>query len=165
MKVAFRALGAPDRPLLAQLLARIESFDEADQEIALELIDIALNQPEQIDYLFILAVNENDQPVGYACYGPTPLTDRAYNLYWIAVDPALAGQGIGTQILLAVEQVLNSQRARMLLIETSSGADYELTRRFYLKVGYFVLETLKDFYRDGEDRVIFGKRFIKPDRL
>ena len=159
MKLTFKDLEASDRPNIAQILAHIPSFDEADQVVALELIDIALNQPEQEDYLHIVAVEEKDQPVGYACYGPTPLTDRVFSLYWIAVEPAIAGQGIGTQILRAVEDRLISQKARMLLIETSSGPDYELTRRFYIKNGYPLVETLKDFYRDGEDRVIYGRRY------
>ena len=150
---------AQDRLPIAQLLAHIEAFDKDDQALALELIDTALNQPEQKEYEFLVAVDENDQPAGYACYGATPITDRTFSLYWIAVEPAIAGQGIGTLLLREVEERLVSRQARLLLIETSSGPDYELTRRFYLKNGYPLVETLKDFYRDGEHRLTFGKRF------
>ncbi len=159
MHLVLRNLQAQDRQPIARLLGRIASFDEADQAVALELIDIALGQPGQKEYEFLIAAGEEGRPVGYACFGATPLTDRTYSLYWIAVEPDLAGQGIGTQLIRAVEQVLASRQARMLLIETSSAPDYELTRRFYLKNGYPVVETLKDFYREGEDRVTFGKRF------
>ncbi len=159
MNITLRDLRPPDRPLLAQLLSHIASFDEADLAIALELIDIALVLPDQDDYLFLLAVDENDEPVGYACYGPTPLTDRVYSLYWIAVEPDLSGHGIGTLIMRGVDEKLAASRARMLLIETSSAPDYELTSRFYIKNGYPLVETLQDFYRDGEDRVTYGRRF------
>jgi len=30
---------------------------------------------------------------GYICYGPTPMTDGTYDLYWIASDPRVRGQG------------------------------------------------------------------------
>ncbi len=153
-----RPLSAHDRPSLAQLLAKISSFDQADQTVALELIDYSIANPNQQDYFFHVAVNGDDLPIGYACYGPTPLTEGTYDLYWIAVDPAHAGLGIGTHLIQAVEEDVRCRNGRLLLIETSSDDDYELTRMFYLKRGCNQVETIKDFYRPGEDRVVFVKR-------
>jgi GNAT superfamily N-acetyltransferase len=154
-----RQLNSNDRHGLESMLAGILSFDTDDQSVALELVDIALNDPEQIDYLFLLAVDGSDQPIGYACYGPTPLTDGTYDLYWIAVSSDLSGKGIGTSLLQAVEEDIKSRNGRMLIIETSSSDGYEKTRQFYLKNAYPLVETIKDFYRSGEDRVTFIKRF------
>jgi GNAT superfamily N-acetyltransferase len=154
-----RQLNSNDRHGLESMLAGIPSFDTDDQSVALELVDIALNDPEQIDYLFLLAVDGSDQPIGYACYGPTPLTDGTYDLYWIAVSSDLSGKGIGTSLLQAVEEDIKSRNGRMLIIETSSSDGYEKTRQFYLKNAYPLVETIKDFYRSGEDRVTFIKRF------
>jgi ribosomal protein S18 acetylase RimI-like enzyme len=154
-----RSLFSQDRSSLALLLARIGSFDQADQALALELIDVSLDHPQQKDYSFLLAENEEDQLAGYACYGPTPLTVGAFDLYWIAVDPEYSGQGIGTLLLQAVEQNICECGGRMLLIETSSGQNYERTRHFYLKNGYVLVGTIQDFYRCGEDRVTYLKRF------
>jgi GNAT superfamily N-acetyltransferase len=154
-----RQLNSNDRHGLESMLAGIPSFDTDDQSVALELVDIALNDPEQIDYLFLLAVDGSDQPIGYACYGPTPLTDGTYDLYWIAVSSDLSGKGIGTSLLQAVEEDIKSRNGRMLIIETSSSEGYEKTRQFYLKNAYPLVETIKDFYRSGEDRVTFIKRF------
>ena len=47
---------------------------------------------------------------------------------------------------------------RVLLIETSGLPTYDLTRRFYAKHGYEEAATLRDFYCDGDDQVIFRKR-------
>jgi GNAT superfamily N-acetyltransferase len=149
-----------DRMGLQKMLAGIPSFDAEDQAVALELVDIAINDASQTDYLFMLAVDDHDQPIGYACYGPTPLTDGTYDLYWIAVSAELSGKGIGTTLLRAVEDDLRSRSGRLLIIETSSGDAYEKTRQFYLKNGYPLVETIKDFYRPGEDRVTFVKRLI-----
>jgi GNAT superfamily N-acetyltransferase len=154
-----RSINRSDRPLLAKLLARISSFDLEDQAMALELIDIFLEQPGQKDYFFSLAVNDEDHPVGYACFGPTPLTQGTFDLYWIVVDPELAGQGVGTLLLHFVEHIILSCWGRMLVIETSSAENYACARNFYLKNGYILIETIQDFYRPGEDRVTYIKRF------
>ncbi|MGA9397294.1 MAG: GNAT family N-acetyltransferase [Anaerolineaceae bacterium] len=160
MSTKLRELQRKDRDVLEIMLSEIPSFDEEDQAIALELIDIALNDPEQKDYLLSLAVDENDRPLGYACYGPTPLTDGTFDLYWIAVDHNLTSKGIGTLLLKAVEDDIRKRHGRMLIIETSSSQEYDKTRQFYLKNNYPLVETIKDFYRTGEDRVTFIKRFI-----
>ncbi len=123
----------------------------------MELIDFSIADPKQEDYLFHVAVNGDDRPIGYACFGPTPLTDGTYDLFWIAVDPTYAGQGIGTQLMRAVEQEVHNRHGRLLIIETSSSEDYEETREFYLQRGCIQAETIKDFYRPGEDRVLFVK--------
>jgi GNAT superfamily N-acetyltransferase len=159
MSIRIRELQKKDRSGLELLLSSIPSFDLEDKSVALELIDTALNNPDQIDYLFKLAVEE-DRPLGYACYGPTPLTDGTYDLYWIAVDHELSGRGIGTLLLKAVEEDIQKRNGRLLLIETSSSASYEKTRQFYLKNDYPLAETILDFYRRGEHRVTFVKRLI-----
>jgi len=160
MSTKLRELQKKDRDGLEKILAGIPSFDQEDQAIALELIDIALNNPDQIDYLISLAVDEKDWPVGYACYGHTPLTDGTFDLYWIAVDHNMAGKGIGTLLLKAVEDDIRKRNGRMLIIETSSSQEYEKPRQFYCKNNYPLIETIKDFYRTGEHRVTFIKRFI-----
>ncbi len=158
MTTKLRPMQREDRPGLAIMLAGIPSFDSDDQAVALELVDIAIQDASQGDYLFIVAVDDKDQPIGYACYGPTPLTEGTYDLYWIAVSADLEGKGIGTSLLRAVEEDLRSRNGRMLIIETSSSEAYDKTRQFYIKNGYPLTETIKDFYRPGEDRVTFIKR-------
>jgi GNAT superfamily N-acetyltransferase len=154
-----RSLVPSDRSALIQLLGRVTSFNQEDQALAVELIDICLNQPSQTDYAFLLAVDAENQLIGYACFGPTPLTEGTYDLYWIVVDQRSAGQGVGTHLLRAVEEAIHVQHGRMLLIETSSAPNYERSRHFYLKNGYHLCETIVDFYRPGEDRVTYLKRF------
>ncbi len=161
MKIETRYLKPQDREPLRQLLRKIDAFDEEDHVTAMELINIAIESPEQKDYLFILAGSDEGSCIGYACYGPTPLTQGTYDLYWIAVDPAWARQGIGTRLLRAVEEVIREARGRMMVIETSSSERYERTRHFYLKNGYHLEETIPDFYQPGENRVTYIKRFTQ----
>jgi ribosomal protein S18 acetylase RimI-like enzyme len=159
MNVILRDLKTSDQAALAELLARVAVFDQADCSIAMELLTIILEQPEQTDYRCIVAAGPSNVPLGYACFGPTPLTEGTFDLYWIAVDPAYAGQGIGSRLLQAVEEQVRWMRGRLLVLETSSTQCYAQTRHFYLKIGYTLVETIPDFYREGEDRVTYLKRF------
>lgn len=154
-----REMTKDDRGKIEELLTGVHVFCPEDVLLAMELVDAALNNPEQKDYDFILSEGEHGQLVGYACFGPTPLTDGTYDLYWIAVAPEYAGQGIGTRLLKSVEERVLAQNARMIVIETSSSEHYALTRRFYLKNGYWLAETIRNFYRKGEDRVTYIKTF------
>ena len=157
MTIAIRNLKQSDRTLIEGLLSRVEVFNQEDNLLAMELVDAFLENPRQKDYFFFVAVDENDGPVGYACYGPTPLTDGTYDLYYIAVDSGYAGKGIGTLLLRRFEDQVKEENGRLIVIETSSDPEYLLTRKFYLKNGYSLAETIHDFFRKGEDRVTYIK--------
>jgi len=97
-------------------------------------------------------------PIGFAYYAPAAMTDRTWYLYWIAVNKDIHAKGVGTKLLHYLEEDVRRQQGRILLIETSSLAHYELTRRFYLKHQYDQVATLPDYYADGDDMVVFRKR-------
>ena len=146
-----------DRPAIAHILETIPGFNEEDAAIALELLDIYLGQPAQKDYLFSTALDEQDQVVGFLCWGPTPLTLGTFDLYWIAIDPGRFGRGVGKQLLDEFEAATRARAGRLIVIETSSAPNYAQARRFYLKHGYTLAETLRDFYQPGEDRLTYTK--------
>jgi ribosomal protein S18 acetylase RimI-like enzyme len=146
-----------DRDSLRRLLSKITVFDAEDRAIAIELVDIFLDNPAQEDYEFFVASDKDGEVIGYICYGPTPLTQGTYDLYWIAVNPAFTGQGVGSMLLKRFESKVRNRNGRLIVIETSSNQQYALTRRFYMKNGYVLAETIKDFYLPGEDRVTFVK--------
>jgi ribosomal protein S18 acetylase RimI-like enzyme len=99
------------------------------------------------------------KPIGFAYYAPAAMTDRTWYLYWIAVSKDIHARGVGTKLLHHVEEDIRQQQGRLLLIETSSLAHYELTRRFYRKHNYEQAAVLRDFYADGDDMVVFSKHF------
>jgi GNAT superfamily N-acetyltransferase len=100
------------------------------------------------------------RPAGFAYHAPAAMTDRAWYLYWIAVARPLQARGLGSGLLRAVEDDVERAGGRMLLIETSSLPHYEPTRRFYHRNGYEQACVLNDFYADGDDLVVFRKRFL-----
>jgi ribosomal protein S18 acetylase RimI-like enzyme len=113
--------------------------------------------PEQSGYYFIVE-KDDGQVLGYACYGPRALTDRTYDLYWIAVGPNARRGGVGRALLAATEEAVRKLSGRLLIVETSGLPKYKPTRAFYLATGYMLEATVKDFYGDGDDLVIFTKR-------
>jgi ribosomal protein S18 acetylase RimI-like enzyme len=171
-------LSAAARPRIAEILRGSRVFSAAEIDVALELFDESFEErgtrdeekrfpPSSVlvphslsDYLFLGAFTPEEVLVGYACWGPTPATDRTWDLYWIAVDTSLQGAGIGTILLEEVERRLVGQHARMLIAETSSRSDYAPTRGFYQRRGYIEAARLRDFYAPGDDRIIFVKRFL-----
>lgn len=152
------------RPELRELLERTGSFDEAEIAVALELFDEAYppgGDRSSDEYALVGAVNEHDALMGYACWGPTPGTDRTYDLYWIAVHPGAQGAGCGTLLLAEVERRLAGRRARMVVVETSSRPEYSGARAFYARSGYGEAARVRGFYAPGDDRILFTKR-IEP---
>ena len=150
------------RARVASILDATGVFRGEEIDVALELFDESFPRdarPADSSYSFVGAFAADDELVGYACYGPTPDTDRTFDLYWIAVDPAAQGTGGGTTLLTEVEQRLEERKARMLVVETSSRPEYAPTRAFYEKRGYAETARMREFYAPGDDRVIFTKRF------
>ncbi len=123
---------------------------------ALELIDASL-QPTNADYLVRVAVR-GDAVVGYICFGPTPMTDGTYDLYWIASDPAVRGQGVGAALISAMEGDLRKRQGRAIRVETSAMEAYGPTRGFYAAMLYKEEARFRDFYKPGDDLIILAKR-------
>jgi len=121
---------------------------------AVELLDEHLAGDE--DYRFIGAFDA-DELIGYACWGPTPGTEGTWDLYWIVVARERQGAGIGSMLLRHVERTLATERGRLVVVETSSRADYEPTRRFYEARGYTRTAVIPGYYAPGDDLVIYLK--------
>lgn len=132
-------------------------FSKEEVDIAVELLEIYLNEPNQRDYRMYSCVSDEEKVLGYICVGPTPATAATFDLYWIVVDPSLQSKGIGTALLKHTESKLKSQSGRLLIAETSSTAKYNKTRAFYERRGFQKLAQIKEYYKPGDDLVIYGK--------
>ncbi len=152
-----------DRDGLVEILRAQENFTAEEIQVALELIDIVLNHPDQQDYMIRVAAGPDEMILGYACYGKAPLTDAVYDLYWIVVHPAFWNRGAGSSLLRHAEADLKPRRARLLLVETSSKPSYESSRAFYRKHGYLEQARVRDYYAPGDHKLILGKALGKVE--
>jgi ribosomal protein S18 acetylase RimI-like enzyme len=152
-----RPLEDKDRSKIEMILWDTKVFSEEEVQVALELIDIYLNNKEQKDYEIFSAVDKNDVALGYVCIGPTPMTIGTFDMYWIAVDPSEHGKGIGKELVKFIEDFISKRDGRLIVVETSSRDDYESTRNFYIRTQYREISRIKDYYKINDDLVVYGK--------
>jgi GNAT superfamily N-acetyltransferase len=152
-----------DAEAVEGITERTGFFSEEEQRIARELIDERLALGPRSGYEFLFA-DHADQTVGYACFGRIPGTASSYDLYWIVVDPAHQGQGIGRALIASAERAVLERGGTQVYVETSSRPLYRPTRRFYEYVGYTQAATFEDFYAAGDDKVVYVKR-LTPTAL
>lgn len=155
-----RPLSSADRDPIRVILERTGVFTGEEVRVALSLIDESFAKPDDHDpYRFVVAeAGTERRVVGYVCFGTTPLTTGTYDLYWIAVDPTFQGGGVGTLLVDAVLDAMRAAGGRLLLIETSSRAEYARTRDFYDRAGMTLEARVRDFYAPGDDRLIYARR-------
>jgi GNAT superfamily N-acetyltransferase len=133
-------------------------FTPEEIDVAMELIDIVLKDPNQKDYQVVCIVSDEDKPLGYLCYGLAPMTQATIDLYWIVVDPSFQGKGVGSKLLAYLEEVAKGMNGRMILAETSSIPSYDKTLTFYARKGFKEVARVLDYYSPGNDRITFCKR-------
>ena len=157
MKPKIRPMTGDDKPAVIQTLRNIPEFTPADVGVAEEVLDSYLHDSALSGYhVFVTEVGSSI--AGYICYGPTPLTEGTWDIYWLAVAPERQSQGIGKALLAFAEDNIKETKGRMTLIETSSKPEYEATRRFHLAQGYELACRITDFYAPGDDKLVFQKR-------
>ena len=152
-----RELRPTDREPIRNLLEATEFFRPEEVEVALELVDAALDDPEQKSYLFAVA-EEAGAVLGYVCWGETACTRGTYDLYWVAVAPGTQGKGVGRALMAHAEEEMRKVGGRLCVVETSSMPKYEPTRAFYLRIGYGEEARIRDYYQPGDDLVVYTRK-------
>jgi len=158
MKPKIRPMVGNDKPAIMQILRATPEFVPAEVVVAEEVIDSYLHDPSGSGYYVLIAEAES-VITGYICYGPTPLTEGTWDMYWMATAPEHQGQGIGTALMAFAEGEIKQAGGRLAFIETSSKPEYERTRRFHYARGYELICRIADFYAPDDDKLILQKRF------
>lgn len=156
--VYLREMRADDKEPLLAILRTTREFKASEVPVAEELLNACLDQPLTSGYHVWVALEEGKSiRRGYVCFGPTPLTEGTWDIYWIVVDAAWRGAGIGRALLRHAEQAIHNTGGRMILIETSSKDEYHGTRRFYEEMGYCQISFIPDFYTPGDGKITLQK--------
>jgi ribosomal protein S18 acetylase RimI-like enzyme len=146
-----------DRPRVTEILRGTPEFKPFEVAVAEELIDSYLDDPYGSGY-YVLVAEVDSTVEGYICYGPTPLTDGTWDIYWVAVARKSQDQGIGSALMKSAEEEIAKSKGRLSIIETSSTPAYEKTRNFHVSHGYQIVARIPDFYAPGDDKLILQKR-------
>ena len=129
-------------------------FTDDEVAVAEELAADRRARGPASDYRFLLA----DLPgglAGYACYGATPGTIEAWDLYWIVVHPRAQGAGTGQALVAAVLADMRASGGRRLYAETAAKMLYAPTRAFYAAAGFTLQAVVADFYAPGDAKQIW----------
>jgi ribosomal protein S18 acetylase RimI-like enzyme len=137
-------------------LAEATGLFESDQigELAQMLNQYFSAETDSPDLWF---TDDDNELVGVAYVAPERMTKGTWNLYLIAIHPDRQKQGRGSALLSHVEKILTDRGERVLLVETSGVEDFEYVRSFYRKSGYDEEARIREFYRAGDDKIIFRK--------
>lgn len=153
-----RPTAPEDTPALLEIARGTDVFKPMEIVALKEVLDDYHAATRALGHIAVTCEQEG-QIIGFAYYAPAAMTDRTWYLYWIAVNKRSQARGIGSRLLRHAEADVQSANGRLFLIETSSLPHYEPTRRFYLKYGYEQACVLPDYYGDGDDLIVFRKRF------
>lgn len=153
MNPTIRKVKKDDLQYLKDVLDSIELFPS---EILEDMISDFFNNPETEEIWF--TATENEMPISIGYCAPEKLTEGTYNLYAIGVRSDIQGKGIGRTMMKYLEEELKKKGHRILIVETSGTDDFELTRKFYENLGYSKEAVIRDFWKDGDDKVIYWKK-------
>lgn len=142
-----------------ELTRKAKVFSPEEIQVAGELMESYLQEGHASGYHFLFA-EEQQKLLAYTCYGPIPLTHLRFDLYWIVVHPKVQQKGLGRLILQVTEYKVREFGARQLYAETSGRNDYIKANFFYQRNGFSKAAEIKDFYRDGDPKVIYKKIFV-----
>ena len=153
-----RPLRHTDKDDVLEALRASGVFSEEELRVADEVIDAGLQTGLDGDYpLFVALIDGRVR--GYVCVGKTPLTRGTWHLYWICVHPEAQGFGIGHRLQEQAERFVQARGGERILLETSSTPGYAAARAFYERAGYSVVGRVTDFYKPGDDCVMYCKSF------
>jgi len=146
-----------DSAAILRIAEREPLFSPQESATVAELLTDYLHRPDHNGYFFLTA-EADGEVIGFACYGPTPLTRQTYDLYWICVDREQARRGVGKALMARVEEEIARAGGRLIVADTSGRADYAPTRAFYEALGYSPTARVPDFYAPGDDLLIYTRR-------
>lgn len=153
-----RPMITEDKPYIMHILEDTPEFNLSEVALADEVVDAYLTDPVDSGY-FVLVAEIDLKIAGYVCYGPTPITEGTWDIYWIAVNRDIQGRGVGRRLMREAEAKIKQAEGRLILVETSSKPGYEKTNAFYQHIGYSESCRIKDFYAIGDDQIVYEKRF------
>jgi GNAT superfamily N-acetyltransferase len=146
-----------DKNQMIELFSSVNLFDTNELEFMSDLIETFFTSSKEEGHYWV--VNDDNGINAVAYYAPESFGKNVYNLYFIGVLPQYQGKGVGGLMLKYIENHLKELNQRLLLIETSGLPSFESTRQFYIKNDYKLEATIHEYYKEGDDKIVFVKKF------
>ncbi len=159
LKLIVRAIAYSDVPAIKRVIDSVELFPS---EMLDEMISGYLSEQGNAEIWLTL---DDNGPIAVAYAAPERMTDGAWNLLLIAVKSERQGQGAGQMLISHIERLLNERNQRILLVETSGLPEFQQSRRFYAFAGFSEEARIRDYYKAGEDKIVFRKTLFGKTTL
>ncbi len=122
------------------------------------MLDEHFASPERGDGSFWVTDHDTaDGVAGIAYCEPERMTDRTWNIQFIAIQPGCQRKGRGAALLAHVLDTLRQRQARIVLVDTSGQPSFDYVRSFYRSAGFTEEARIREFYQAGDDKVTFWK--------
>ena len=69
----------------------------------------------------------------------------------------MRSQGLGKALMKETERIISDIGGRRIYVETSSRNQYKPTHGFYESCGYKKEALLKDFYAEGDSKIMYSR--------
>jgi len=146
-----------DRPQLREILVNSGVFHPSDADCVDEMFGQALAKPTPDNYRFLSGWLDG-RMCGFACYGWESLTQGTWDLFWVCTLPAARGRGLGGALLGEAVRVATAEGGRLMVIYTSSTEAYAPARKLYESQRFARTATIPEYYRPGDDLLIYSRR-------
>jgi len=151
-----REASLDDLDQIRGILSASSVFTADEEHEILNCVEHYLREPEGDEFLtYVHAVD--GIVAGFISLG-LGLGNKTYEVYWICVSPVHQGNGVGTKLLTFAESYAMRAEARILFVETSSKKEYGRARTLYEHGGYALSAVVRDYFDDGDDKVIYAKK-------
>ncbi len=147
-----RPTKSEDIPALKLVLDGTELFPS---EMLPDMVSGFLSNEESEDIW--LTCEAEGSAIGFCYATPEALTEGTWNMLAVAVLPEKQGGGVGSSLVRELESNLRGSGHRVLIADTSGAAEFAQTREFYRKNDYSEEARIRDFWVEGDDKVIFWK--------
>lgn len=157
----------PSTPFLDQMREAdidrvVDIIDQTDEDDAEEARNAFLNHGT--NGMFVL--RQDKKILGVTGFQPSEASDQVVWLSYTYLDTAYRGQNFGKQMLSKLLELLNGNNVRKVFIATSDYVEdgdeiYGDAHRFYEGMGAVQEVVLKDYYAEGESKLIYG--LVNPE--
>ena len=140
------------KPAMLALVAATAMFSE--EEIAYIADSFDQSQGSAI----WLGAFDQEQMVGVAYSVPAEMTHGTWNVLMLLVHPEQQRKGVGNALMQLMAKMLQQQKQRLLIVETSSTDAFQQARDFYTAIGYSQQGTVEHYYDNDDHKVTFSNK-------
>jgi GNAT superfamily N-acetyltransferase len=157
VEIVSKGIAEEDIEGIEEILRSSGFFYEFEIDIAGWLAHETIkNGGEESGYYWMKVSNENGL-VAFANYTKNSFSIHSWDLYWIAVHQNSRHKKLGSLLLKEVENDILNRGGKILWLDTSGRLLYAPTENFYIKSGYTLQASLKDFYAPGDPKQVYSK--------